>query len=107
MNPDPPVAWDQQKPKLLAQVRSAIRTRHYSIWTEEAYVQWIKRFIPFYNKRHPREMGTHEINAFLSHLAVVSNAAASTPNQAICVILIENLHAYLDALVDYVENRLL
>ena len=78
---------DRQKPKLLDQVRLAIRARHYSIRTEEAYVQWIKRFILFHNKRHPREMGTPEINAFLSHLAVANRVAASTQNQALSAIL--------------------
>jgi len=78
---------DQQKPKLLDQVRSAIRARHCSIRTEEAYVQWIRRFILFHNKRHPREMGTPEINAFLSHLAVVNRVAASSRNQALSAIL--------------------
>ena len=87
MNPDPPVAWDQQQPKLLDQVRSAIRAGHYRIRTEEAYVQWIKRFILFHNKRHPRKMGTPEIKAFLSHIAAVSNVAASPLYRALCAIL--------------------
>jgi hypothetical protein len=59
-----------RKPKLLDQVRQAIRIRHYSIRTEEAYVQWIKRFILFHDKRHPREMGGKEVEQFLSDLAV-------------------------------------
>jgi hypothetical protein len=58
------------KPKLLDQVREAIRTRHYSVRTEEAYVSWIKRFIFFHSKRHPLEMGEAEITQFLSALAV-------------------------------------
>jgi integrase len=56
------------KPKLLDQVRAAIRLRHYSLRTEEAYVQWIKRFIFFHGKRHPSEMGEQEITHFLSAL---------------------------------------
>jgi len=87
MSSNPPEAQSQQKPKLLDQVRSAIRTRHYSVRTEEACVQWIKRLILFHNKRHPKDMGTPEINAFLSHLAVNTNVAASTRNQALCAIL--------------------
>jgi len=75
------------KPKLLDQVRAAIRTRHYSIRTEEAYVQWIKRFILFHNKHHPKEMGEKEISEFLSHLAIKGNVAASTQNQALCAIV--------------------
>ena len=76
-----------QKPKLLDQVRQAIRTRHYSIRTEEAYVQWIKRFILFHNKRHPEKMGELEINQFLTHLAVKEKVSASTQNQALCSII--------------------
>jgi len=53
-----------RKPKLLDQMRLAIRTRHYSIQTEEAYVQWIKRFILFHNKRHPKEMRADEVSQF-------------------------------------------
>jgi len=87
MNPNPSGTSDRQKPKLLDQLRQAIRTRHYSIRTEEAYVQWVKRFILFHNKRHPEDMGAPEINAFLSHLAVDNNVAASTQNQALCAIL--------------------
>ena len=73
--------------KLLDQVRDAIRRKHYSIRTEEAYVSWIKRFILFHNKRHPREMGAPEIEAFLTHLAVERRVAASTQNQALSAIL--------------------
>jgi hypothetical protein len=57
-------------PKLLDQVRDRIRVKHYSIRTETQYVQWIKRFILFHNKRHPEEMGVAEVEAFLTHLAV-------------------------------------
>jgi hypothetical protein len=55
---------NSRKPKLLDQVRLAIRTRHYSIRTEEAYVQWIKRFILYHHKRHPKEMGADEVSQF-------------------------------------------
>jgi integron integrase len=75
------------KPKLLDQLRHAIRLRHYSIRTEEAYVQWAKRFILFHNMRHPRDMGRAEIEAFLTHLAVVGKVAASTQNQALNAIV--------------------
>lgn len=74
-------------PRLLDQVREAIRTRHYSIRTEEAYLQWIRRFIFFHGKRHPAEMGAPELEAFLTHLAVERNVAASTQNQALSAIL--------------------
>ncbi len=59
-----------KKPRLLDQVRFVVRAKHYSIRTEQAYAYWIKKFIIFHNKRHPKEMGVTEINQFLSHLAV-------------------------------------
>lgn len=74
-------------PRLLDQVRSRIRVLHYSIRTETAYVDWIRRFILFHQKRHPREMGAPEVEAFLTHLAVQRNVAASTQNQALAAIL--------------------
>ena len=67
----------------LNSVREAIRVRHYSIRTEDAYLGWIKRFILFHGKRHPKEMGVAEVSEFLTHLAVVGNVAASTQNQAL------------------------
>ena len=73
--------------ELLDRVRDRIRVKHYSYRTEETYVQWIKRFILFHNDRHPREMGSDEVNAFLTHLAVSENVAASTQNQALSAIL--------------------
>jgi integron integrase len=77
----------QGPPRLLDQVRELIRIRHYSVRTEQAYVQWIRRFILFNGKRHPREMGAPELTAFLSDLAVQRNVAASTQNQALHAIL--------------------
>jgi len=76
-----------QKPKLLEQVRQAIRTRRYSEKTEKAYVHWIKRFIFFHNKRHPAEMAELEIGQFLSNLATDGRVSASTQNQAFNAIL--------------------
>jgi integron integrase len=75
------------KPKLLEQVRQAIRTRHYSYRTEKAYVHWIKRFIFFHDKRHPIEMGEAEIAQFLSSLASDAHMSASTQNQALNALL--------------------
>ncbi|MBU1486633.1 integron integrase [bacterium] len=75
------------KPKLLDQVRDLIRVKHYSIRTEEAYVNWIRRFIFFHNKRHPLEMGEPEVSQFLTHLAVKGKVSASTQNQALSAIL--------------------
>ena len=73
--------------RLLDRVREAIRTRHYSYRTEEAYVGWIRRFILFHRKRHPADMGKHEIERFLTSLAVDRRVAASTQNQALAAIL--------------------
>lgn len=73
--------------KLLDQMRDLIRVKHYSIRTEQAYVNWARRYILFHNKRHPREMGAPEIAAFLTHLAVDRNVAASTQNQALAALL--------------------
>ncbi|MFI5399101.1 MAG: integron integrase [Candidatus Binatia bacterium] len=75
------------KPRLFDQVRDAIRTRHYSYRTEEAYVGWVKRFILFHRKRHPADMGKPEIEQFLTALAVDRHVAASTQNQALAAIL--------------------
>ena len=74
-------------PKLLDQVRARIRVKHYSIRTEAQYVNWIKRFIFFHGKRHPRDMGAPEVEAFLSDLAVAGGVAASTQNQALSALL--------------------
>lgn len=74
-------------PKLLDQVRNLIRTKHFSLRSEQAYVGWIKRFILFHGKRHPRDMGGAEVEAFLSHLAVEGQVAASTQSQALSAIL--------------------
>jgi len=75
------------KLSLLDQVRSAIRLRHYSIRTEEAYVNVIRRYIIYHRKRHPKEMGTDEIRQYLSHLANVGQVSASTQNQALSALL--------------------
>jgi site-specific recombinase XerD len=76
----------QGEPRLLDRVRAAVRMRHYSRRTEKAYVAWIRRFIVFHEKRHPREMGAPEVTAFLSSLAA-RGVSASTQNQALSAIL--------------------
>jgi integron integrase len=76
-----------EAPRLLEQVREAIRVRHYSLRTEQTYVGWIKRFILFHGKRHPRDMGGQEVQQFLSHLAVAGHVAASTQSQALSALL--------------------
>ncbi len=75
------------KPRLIDQTRNVMRLHHYSIRTEETYIQWIKRFIFFHNKRHPKEMGEKEIRSFLTHLAVDKHVSASIQNQALSAIL--------------------
>ena len=76
-----------QQPRLLDRVRAACRVRHFSIRTEDAYAAWIERFIRFHKIRHPNTMAEPEVNAFLTHLAVQRNVAASTQNQALCAPL--------------------
>ena len=73
--------------RLLDQVRARIRVLHYSIRTEQAYVDWIKRYIRFFDKRHPRELSAEHVEGFLSHLAVDRNVAASMQNQAKSALL--------------------
>jgi len=75
------------KPKLLDQVRDVIRRKHYSIRTEQAYVDWIKRFIIYHDKRHPSEMAEEEVTEFLTHLARDRHVAPSTQNQALSALL--------------------
>ncbi|MGH8644135.1 MAG: site-specific integrase [Gammaproteobacteria bacterium] len=82
---------DVQRPvtqlRLLEQVRDVIRRKYYSIRTEQAYIQWIRRFILFHGKRNPREMGAVEVEQFLTHLAVDGKAVSSTQNQALNAIV--------------------
>ena len=77
----------QKSPKLLEQVRDYLRTKHYSIRTERAYMDWIKRYILFHGKRHPKDMSAAEVEAFLTHLAVERDVSASTQNQAKSALL--------------------
>ncbi len=94
--------------KLLEQVSDVIRLKHYSYKTEKSYINWIKRYILFHNKRHPKEMGGREIEEFLTHLAVKENVAASTQNQALNAILFlyrEVLKQELDLQVDAVRAK--
>ena len=74
-------------PKLLDQVRDKLRVKHYSIRTEQSYVDWIKRYILFHGKRHPKDLGARDLEAFLTHLAVAGKVAAATQNQAKSALL--------------------
>jgi integron integrase len=74
-------------PRLLDRMRGVLRARHYSLRTEDSYVQWAKRFILFHGKKHPSAMGADEINGYLTHLAVERHVSASTQGQALAAIL--------------------
>ena len=94
--------------KLLDRMRDEIRVRHFSIRTEQSYVNWAKRFILFHGKRHPDEMGEPEVSAFLTSLAVDGHVVTSTRNQAKAAIifLYKNvLDRSLDWLDDLVQAR--
>lgn len=75
------------KPRLLDQVRNIIRCKHYSIRTEQSYIDWIRRYILYHNKQHPKDLGERHISDFLTHLAVDRRVASSTQNQALCAIV--------------------
>ena len=95
-------------PKLLHRMRDHLRTRHYSIRTEVAYLDWVRRFILFHGKRHPADMGAAEVGAFLTHLAVDRQVSASTQNQAKSAILYlykEVLQVHLPWLDEVVQAK--
>jgi len=77
----------QDSPKLLDRMRAEIRLRHYSLRTEQTYVDWVRRYIFFHGKRHPQELGAEAVRDFLSHLASARNVSASTQNQAKSALL--------------------
>ena len=81
--PNPPVPLPGKK--LLDQYRDAIRLKHYSRRTEKTYILWVREYILFHKKRHPREMGVQEINQFLSYLVSERKVSGSTQNQALSV----------------------
>ncbi len=79
---------EQPKPAgLIQRYREELQTRHYARRTVKTYEQWLRRFLRFHNLRHPREMGSAEVNAFLSHLAVNRQVSPSTQNQALSALL--------------------
>lgn len=83
----PPANTAPSEPRLLDRLRQEIGVRHYSIRTEEAYADWVRRFIVFHGKRHPKELGAAEVAAFLTHLAVERQVAPATQGQAKSAIL--------------------
>jgi integron integrase len=82
-----PVPGQRPEPKLLDRLREAVRLRHYSRRTEEAYATWVRRFIVFHGKKHPSQMGGDEIGGYLTYLAVERKVSASTQNQALSALL--------------------
>ena len=94
-----------RSPTLIAVVRESLRTRHYSRRTETAYIAWIRRYIAFHGRRHPRQMGAAEVTRFLTALAVEARDTASTRNQALSALLFLYRHVlgadlpWLDELV--------
>src|SRR5215472_6187267 len=86
-NPTLPQPDTPKAPKLLDRVRSTMRLNRYGPRAEQVYVDWIKRYIRCHGVRHPQEMGADEVKAFLSHLAIQMNVAASTQNQAFSALL--------------------
>jgi integron integrase len=102
------LCMSDQPPKLLDQVRHTLRVRQYSIRTEESYLMWIKRYIAFHGRQHPRNLGAAHIEAFLTDLAVARHVAASTQNQALSALLFlyrEVLRLDLDLRVNAVRAR--
>lgn len=97
------VTGTPQPPRLLDQVRQQCRLRHYSLRTEQAYAGWIKRFIVFHDKRHPRQMGAPEVEAFLSFLANQGRVSAATQNQALAALLFLYRHV-LDTALPWMEE---
>jgi integron integrase len=94
--------------KILDQLRDVLRLKHYSYRTEQAYVDWVYRFIVFHHKRHPRDLGAPEIEAFLTHLAVQKRVAASTQNQALSALLFlyrHVLHQDIGGQIDAVRAK--
>lgn len=98
----------EQPKKILDQLRDVIRLKHYSYRTEQTYVDWVYRFIVFHNKRHPKDMGSPEIEAFLTHLAVQKKVAASTQNQALSALVFlyrHVLHQDMGGQIDAVRAK--
>lgn len=94
--------------QFLEQIRNIMRTKHYSIQTEKAYLLWIRRFILFNNKRHPKDLGEQEVTNFLTHLAVERHVTSSTQNLALCSIVFMYKHVFereLTLLPDTVRAR--
>lgn len=93
----------QSPPKLIDLVRDKLRVKHYSIRTEQVYIDWIRRYIFFHDKRHPKDMEAADVEAFLTHLAVAGKVSASTQNQAKSALLFL-YREVLDIQLAWLEN---
>lgn len=99
---------EKRPKKLLEQVQDVVRLKHYSYQTEKTYIYWIRRYILFHDKRHPKDMESAEIEAFLTDIVVNENVAASTQNQALYSVLFlykQVLKQDLDLKVDAVRAK--
>jgi integron integrase len=94
---------DKSAPRLYDRIVEVMRVRHYSRRTEEAYLHWIRRYIEFHARRHPRQLAEGDVNRFLTHLAVKEHVAASTQNQALSAILFLYEHV-LEQPLDRIEG---
>lgn len=104
-----PKIVSQDSPKLLDRMRAEIRVRHYSIRTEETYLDWARRFILYHNKQHPKDLGADHVQAFLSYLALERNVSSSTQNQAKSALLFlyrDVLHVELPWLDEVVSAKM-
>ena len=102
MSPDPESSSPVRAPKLLDQVRQAVRLRHFSPRTEESYVAWIRRYVRFHALRHPRELGAADVTRFLTSLAEARRLSASSQTQALSALLFlykEVLHRQLESVI--------
>ncbi len=102
------VGTENKGPRLFDRIREIIRLKHYSLSTEKTYISWIKRYLLFHHMRHPREMGRHEIESFLSYLAIDRKVASSTQNQAFNAILFlyrEVLSIEIEGAIDAVRAK--
>jgi len=94
-----------QKPKLLVQLRTAIRSLNYALSTEKCYVSWVRQFILFHKKRHPIDMGHMEVGEFLSYLAVTKQVSPTTQNQALCSIIFLYKHVLKQPLTEEINMK--
>ena len=101
--PTEPDAYLGPPLELLALARERMRTRHLALRTEQAYLQWLERYVAFHHARHPRELGAGEIEQFLTHLAVQRRVSAATQNQALQALLFIYRHV-LDIELPWLDN---